>query len=252
MFQCSIKKIAGLSLVVITAALLSTLSTGCSPNGGGAKDTVYINEGRIDTIIVSADTVYIIKKDTTYINGGGGSGGGKPLFWIGTWRDTSNGTYSVKLYRIAVYPLPKILVNGFETDDNGYSYAYAELVKSGIPAGNLTYSVIWDGDTLTRTLNLPSNTYRLVKESTETDYRYSIAGYNGDEKVIWRTHDSQYNYINDTLQANKEFVFPKDYRFSSCYIMHKDFKPLTFGYSATAESKKFAVYEEIELWRFSY
>jgi len=90
----------------------------------------------------------------------------------------------------------------------------------------------------------------LLKDNTEAEYRYSITGYNGDEKVVWSARNSDYYYMYDTLQANKEFVFPKSYAFGSCKIMHKDFKPLTFGYSATAESKKIAVYEEIGFWYF--
>jgi hypothetical protein len=102
---------------------------------------------------------------------------------------------------------------------------------------------------------LPNNTYKLLKGTTETECRYSVTGHKGDEKVVWGAYDggkNNYNYIKDTLSADKEFVFPKDYYFNYCTVKHKDFKPITFGYTATAESKKIAVYEDIGLWRFDY
>ena len=182
-------------------------------------------------------------------NGGGGAGDRKQLFDVNISRGTSDMTYFFEIWVNYIYPFPKFLVNGIELDYDQTIMGF-EMEGGGFSAGNHIYSIIWDGDTLTRTLNLPNNIYSLVKDSTETQYRYKITGDNGDEKVLWSARNSDYNYICDTLQANKEFVFPKDYKFSSCYVMHKDFKPLTFGYSATAESKKIAVYENIGLWYF--
>jgi hypothetical protein len=224
MFLLKIKKIL---YALAAAGTLSMLSSGCTYNtGSGAKDTVYINNG-----------------------GGGGSGNGKALIELDIDRDTTNGTYYIEFEGISIYPFPKFLVNGIEISGGYYSTGF-EIWTEGVPSGDLTYSVIWDGDTLTRTINLPNNTYRLVKDSTETQYRFSITGYKGDEKVIWAKCDNNYKYTYDTLSVNQEFVFSKDYRFGYCEVKPKDFKPLGFGYSATAESKKIAVYEDISLWGF--
>jgi hypothetical protein len=219
----------GLLAAIIAVILMSMFTIGCGDletENSGTNDTLYINIG----------------------------GGVKQLFPIYIGRNTKDGTYSIETeMETFLYPFPKLIVNGVEA--NGYyDFSEIEVWVDGISAGNLTYSAIWADDTLTRTINLPNNTYTLVENHTDTYYRYSVAGGNGDEKVVWSYEYREDNYIykSDTLSINEALVFPKttNYSYFYCSVMHKDFKPLGPGYTATAESKKIAVCEKISLWRF--
>jgi hypothetical protein len=187
-------------------------------------------------------------KDTIYI----GSGDGKEFFEVSVRRDTTNGTYEVSLWNSSgLYPLPKFLINGIETENNYYHPNSIGLEKYGVLSGDLTYSIIWNGDTLTRTINLPNNTYLLTKGTIGNDSLFVVSGGNGNEKVIWGAYkfkEGKSEYIRDTLPINNNFIFPNDYRFSHCLVTHKDFKLLNFGHTATAETKKIAVWENIRLW----
>ena len=187
-------------------------------------------------------------------NGGTGNDGGrKDLFEVRTWRDTANGTYGIQLYNAgSIYPIPQFWINGKSADYVSASVQSIYMETENIPAGNLTYKIVWNGNTLTRTIDLPNNIYRLHIDSTQTEYRFSISGYSGNEKVLWRASYSgaDSRTTRDTLSPNQVFSVSRANGIDIyCKVMHKDFKPLTQG--ATAETKNFAVYENIELWYFN-
>ena len=220
--------------VILAGILMSMFTTGCSGTETGNSGIRTSNDGT---------------KDTIYIGGGSG----KQIFNVGVYRNTEDETYSIYMECNSLYPFPKFIVNGIETTDNYYEGYAIECGMKGVRAGNLTYSVIWDNDTLTRTINLPNNTYTLEQNHTDTHYRYSVAGGNGDEKVVWHEYgEDKYIYKRDTLSVNEAFVLPKTSNYSqlNCQVMHKDTKSFGPGYTATAESKRIAVCEEISLWWF--
>jgi hypothetical protein len=204
--------------VILPATLISMFSTGCSETDtrGG----------------VSIET-----KDSTHTSGR------KEMFIL--WAEKNNdGTFAITFENNYLYPVPKFLLNGIETD----RFNSVNIV----PAGDVTYSIIWSGDTLKRTISLPDNDYGLARDTAATGYYYYITGHDGSEKVEWCNLPGSWIVFNDILPVNEKFFAPFTNGGGSVYgiVRPKDYEQIAPGYFATAESEKIAVYESIRLWSF--
>lgn len=157
------------------------------------------------------------------------------------------------------YPY-KIIANGKELQ-----YIGDESYNDIVPAGNLTYSIIYDGDTLTRkNIKLSDKTYSFDDNSTETEWRFFVNGGNGDEKIFF----SAYLGIDEN---GKEIYYRKVFPITQEVIVSKNDAPnnllplcvvpnnfeliawenLDNNY-ATAQSKKIAVFEYIVFQEFIF
>jgi hypothetical protein len=187
--------------------------------------------------------------DNTLGNGivGGGSGGGsetKELFCF-EFNKRSNGTYFLYISANHIYPAPEITFNGNKVNywvNNGSM----GIEIGNIPAGTCTYKINWNGNTFTRTINLPSiaENYSL----NESGANYSVSGGSRDEKVIWNYQNQNGSWTEKVLPITQTFILPSGCYFEGCIVMHKDYKEVTAGYFATQESNNIAVYETISLW----
>ncbi|MDR0304459.1 MAG: hypothetical protein LBH98_06810 [Chitinispirillales bacterium] len=169
--------------------------------------------------------------------------GEKEMFEV--WTDKNDdGTFVIGFENNYLYPVPKFLINGVEAN----RFNNVNIV----PAGNVIYSIIWDGDTLTRTINLPNNTYELARDTLATGYNYYIIGCDGDEKVEWCNLPDSWIVFSDILPVREKFFVPFTNGYGDVFgvVRPKNYKQITSGYFATAESEKIAVYERIELWSF--
>jgi hypothetical protein len=234
----------------VVVMVIGMFATGCDngTSSGGGKDTVYINSGTKDTVYVMGDTIYIGEKDTVYLGGGGA--GSKEAFSVGAWRDTTDGTYSVSLEGLDAYPFPEFWINGTKVEDIDAGLDWFDITARNISAGDLTYKIVWNGETYEKTINLPSNRYELIVDTTETEFHLSILGHNGDEKVVWEWDFNGSDYGSDTLSVNEEHVILNDNKSISRHlfidVMHKDTKPYAAG--PIDETKNFVVFEEISFW----